>query len=503
MGGARHPPLRPDRHRARVQRGHAAAVRLGVAPARRPRDELLAARLRRPLPPDARRADLLPDGLRRQRPADRALRRAEARHQRRRHCRGPSSSALCLAETRTTAARYEDLWRRLGLSVDWSLLYSTIDERCQRTAQTSLRPAPRGRPRARAAATRSSGAPSAAPRSRRPTSRTSERKGRIHDVTFRAPTGHRSSSPPPARSCCPAAWRSYFHPGDERYRDLVGSTARVPVFGHEVPIRADESVDPAFGTGLMMVCTFGDAEDVAKWRRDQLDLRLVIEPDGRLNELAGPLAGQAGPGRAQRRRRAPAGGGRAGGEHARCGRSSACTSGASRRSSSRSGRSGSSRVQEHRDRFRARADELTWIPPFMKRRLEDWIDGLKWDWNISRQRHYGVPFPVWYCAACSGAVVAPLRPAAGRSAGDARRPTCPHCGGAELQPERDVMDTWMTSSLSPQVNDGWAANGRYVGSGAGADEPARAGVRDHPDLAVLLGRPVGVPVRPASRGPPS
>ncbi len=360
---------------------------------------------------------------------------------------------LCLEETRTTAARYEDLWRRVGLSVDWSLLYSTIGERCQRTAQTSfLALHEAGLVRRRND-----------PIIWCPECRTSlaqadvedhERKGRMYRVTFGGSGGVPLVIATTRPELLPGCVALYCHPSDERYRGLVGATARVPVFGHEVPIRADESVDPEFGTGLMMVCTFGDAEDVAKWRRDQLDLRIVLEPDGRLNELAGPLAGRPVMdarsvvvelltadgvlGESTSLRQVV-------GVHERC----------LTPIEFQIRPQWFIAVQEHRDRFRARADELTWIPPFMKRRLEDWIEGLKWDWNISRQRHYGVPFPVWYCAACSEVVLAardqlPVDPLAGAPA------ACPHCGGAELQPERDVMDTWMTSSLSPQVNDGWA-----------------------------------------------
>jgi valyl-tRNA synthetase len=117
-------------------------------------------------------------------------------------------------------------------------------------------------------------------------------------------------------------------------------------------------------------------------------------------------------------------------------------------------------VREHADRFRARAAELEWIPPFMRRRLEDWIDGLKWDWNITRQRRYGVPFPVWFCTACAAPVLArledlPVDPLADQPPVS----SCPSCGGGELAPDPDVMDTWMPSSLSPQVNDGWAVSG--------------------------------------------
>ncbi len=361
--------------------------------------------------------------------------------------------ALCLAETRKTAARYEDLWRRVGLSVDWSLLYSTIDERCRRTSQASfIRLHESGHIR----------------RVEDPIiwcteCRTAlaqadvddlERTGKIHRIAFGDGLIIATTRP----ELLPACVALYFHPGDERYQDLLGTTATVPVFGHQVPIRTDESVDPAYGTGLMMVCTFGDGEDVAKWRRDELDLRLVVTPDGRLGDLAGEFAGlQLTQARA-----------------AIVGR--LAETGSLIESTSLKQNVGVHErcqtpveyqirpqwfvgVREHQDVFMARAAELTWIPPHMRRRLEDWIGGLRWDWNISRQRHYGVPFPVWFCDDCGRAVLAdlaslPVDPLTDPPPVEA----CPACSGA-LTADPDVMDTWMTSSLSPQINDGWATTG--------------------------------------------
>ena len=220
----------------------------------------------------------------------------------------------------------------------------------------------------------------------------------------------------------------------------------------------DESVDPEYGTGLMMVCTFGDSEDVLKWRRDGLPLRLVVEPDGRLGPLAGEFAGL---GVTQARSAITKALAEAGvladsvpvrqvvGVHERC----------QTPVEFQIRPQWFIAVREHADRFRARAAELEWIPPFMRRRLEDWIDGLKWDWNITRQRRYGVPFPVWFCTACESPVLArledlPVDPLADRPP----VASCPSCG-SELAGDPDVMDTWMTSSLTPQINDGWALLG--------------------------------------------
>ena len=363
-------------------------------------------------------------------------------------------NALCLAETGRVAERYEDLWRRLGLSVDWSLRYSTIDARCQRTAQTSFVTLHQAGYLRRAED----------PILWCPEDRTSlaqadvedlERTSRLHTIRFGGDRDLLIATTRP--ELLPACVALYHHPADTRYASLERAT--VPLFGYEVPVRTDESVDPEYGTGLMMVCTFGDSEDVLKWRRDHLDLRLVVEPDGRLGELAGEFAGLT---LAQGRSAIVKALDEAGllvssdpvrqvvGVHERC----------QTPVEFQIRPQWFIAVREHADRFRARAAELEWIPPFMRRRLEDWIDGLKWDWNITRQRRYGVPFPVWFCAACSAPVLARLEDLPVDPLADSPPVcSCPSCGGGELVPDPDVMDTWMPSSLSPQINDGWALGG--------------------------------------------
>ncbi len=369
--------------------------------------------------------------------------------------------ALCLAETGRVAAQYEDLWRRLGLSLDWSLRYSTIDARCQRTAQTAFVTLYEAGHLRRAED----------PILWCPEDQTSlaqadvedlERTSRLHFIRFGPDLLIATTRP----ELLPACVALYHHPADARYAGL--RTATVPLFGQEVPVLTDESVDPEYGTGLMMVCTFGDSEDVLRWRRDDLALRLVVEPDGRLGPLALEFAGLT---LTQARSAIVKALGDAGlladsvpvrqvvGVHERC----------QTPVEFQIRPQWFIAVREHADRFRARAAELEWIPPFMRRRLEDWIDGLKWDWNITRQRHYGVPFPVWFCASCRHPVLArledlPVDPLADKPPVS----SCPSCGSGELVPDPDVMDTWMTSSLTPQVNDGWA-----ISSGVGTD-PALA-----------------------------
>jgi valyl-tRNA synthetase len=360
--------------------------------------------------------------------------------------------ALCLTETQRTAARYEDLWRRLGLSLDWSLRYSTIDARCQRTAQTAF-VALHGTGYVRRAQE---------PILWCPEDRTSlaqadvedlERTSRLHTIAF----GENALIATTRPELLPACVALYHHPLDSRYAELA--SARVPLFDYEVPVLADEDVDPEYGTGLMMVCTFGDSQDVLRWRRDHLALRLVVEPDGRLGELAGEFA------------RLPVSQARSAIVKALDEAGRLVDSGPVRQVVGVHERCQTPvefqirpqwfvKVRENADRFRARAAELEWIPAFMQRRLEDWIDGLKWDWNITRQRRYGVPFPVWFCVSCDAPVLARPQDLPVDPLTDAPPVTaCPSCGTAEFTGDPDVMDTWMTSSLTPQINDGWALGG--------------------------------------------
>jgi valyl-tRNA synthetase len=363
---------------------------------------------------------------------------------------------LCLSETRRLAADYEQLWRRLGLSVDWSLRYSTIAPASQRVAQASFVTLyERGRiarvedpilwcPECRTALAQAD-------------VEDLPRNGTLHRIAFTGPAGEPLLIATTRPELLPACVALYCHPDDERYRHLVGGTATVPLSGHEVPVRADVQVDPDFGTGMMMVCTFGDGEDVARWRRDGLELRLIVTEDGRLGDHAdaGDLAGMPLP---QARKAAVERLSETGrlhgsvstkqtvGVHERCGTPVEF----------QVRPQWFLRVRDLRDTLRQRAGEMTWVPPFMRRRLEDWIDGLKWDWNLSRQRHYGTPFPVWFCRACGAPVLAPLDALPVDPLSDPPPvESCPLCGCTELLADPDVMDTWMTSSLSPQINAGW------------------------------------------------
>jgi valyl-tRNA synthetase len=273
------------------------------------------------------------------------------------------------------------------------------------------------------------------------------------------------------------------HPADERYRDLVGSTVRTPLFGVEVPVLAHHLADPAKGSGIAMVCTFGDMTDVIWWRDLGLETRPVLGPDGRL--LAEPPAAITDPpgraayavlagltARAARRRSAEllqeAGLLRGAAEAIRhpvkfyengevpleiiTARQWYVANG--------------SRDPGLRERLLARGRELTWHPAHMRVRYENWVSGLTGDWLISRQRYFGVPIPVWYPLDAEGTpdYDAPIVPAQATLPVDPLADPPPGYQPAQRdQPggftgETDVMDTWATSSLTPQIAAGWAGD---------------------------------------------
>lgn len=370
--------------------------------------------------------------------------------------------SLCLQETRKGAAQYEELWRALGLSVDWRLRYSTIDDHCQRTAQTSFIDLyKQGR------IYRSSEPvlwdPQLETALAQADLETIERKSELHEIVFLSEPGAPlliSTTRPELLAGCVAL---YCNTEDGRYRALIGGRATVPLFGHAVPILSDPDVLPDFGTGLMMVCTFGDSDDVKRWRRDGLELRACVGPDGRMTQMAGQYAGLT---TEQARRKIVA---------------DLKEAGLLRRSEqieqhvSVSERSGAPvefimaqqwfiRILDLKDAMLGRSAELRWSPEWMKTRLDDWINGLKYDWNISRQRFYGVPVPVWYCEACNSPVLAPEK-ALPVDPLESPAPVakCPACGGSGFRGDSDVMDTWMTSSLTPLINANWVGSNDRIG----------------------------------------
>jgi valyl-tRNA synthetase len=278
----------------------------------------------------------------------------------------------------------------------------------------------------------------------------------------------------------PACVAVVAHPDDPRYQPLFGQTATTPLFGVEVPIVAHELADPDKGTGAAMICTFGDTTDVIWWRELSLPVRAIVQRDGRLRTVAWGEPGweATDPAAAQRAYDEIAGKTvkQAQARIVELLRDADAVEGEPRpiTHAVKFWENGTRPLEivtsqqwfiryPHKDEMLARGKELAWFPEFMRVRYENWVNGLIGDWNITRQRFFGVPFPAWYPIDDDGAVdwlspilatedMLPVDPTTVAPPGyDESRRNQPN--GFTADP--DVMDTWATSSLSPQIISGW------------------------------------------------
>lgn len=388
---------------------------------------------------------------------------------------------LCEKLTVEDEVVFEDLWRRMGLSIDWNQTYQTIDRNAQRTSQLAfLRNLARGE-----------AYQSEAPTLWDVTFRTAvaqaeledrERPGAYHRIGF-----SRTDSPtekvfiettrPELLAACVAL---VAHPDDPRYQPLFDTNVITPVFGVEVPVLAHTLADPEKGSGIAMVCTFGDLADVTWWRELQLPTRPIIGWDGRVtSDTPSWITTKSGKDR-----------------FAAIAGTTSFTAKATmvevlRESGDMVGEpkpithpvkffekgdkpleivttrqwylTNGGRNPELREELLARGRELKWHPPHMLVRYENWVEGLNGDWLVSRQRFFGVPIPVWYPLDSDGnpdyeSVITPsedtlpIDPSSDCPPGyteDQRNQP----GGFTGDP--DVMDTWATSSLTPHIAGGW------------------------------------------------
>ncbi|MFA5432137.1 MAG: valine--tRNA ligase [Candidatus Paceibacterota bacterium] len=355
---------------------------------------------------------------------------------------------LCLEETEKGIQTYKNLWNSLGISVDWSKTYSTIAPLPTKVSQWSLIDLYKKGLLYR----------QELPILWCPTCQTAisqsdledkEKNSKMNYLSFPIKDGESVVIATTRPELLPACVALYFNPTDDRYKELINKKAIVPLFNQEVNFKTSEAVDKEKGTGLMMVCTWGDQEDLEKWRLDNLETKSLLTSDGRLNELGQKYQGL----KIEKARE----------EiikdlqeqdflikqedlthsvnvHERCDTPVELIL----------SKQWFIKIANQKEKWLEMGEKIDWHPKEMFESYKLWINSLKWDWCVSRQRFYGVPFPFWYCKKC-GETILPDEKDLPVSPTEQNPPViiCPKCGNKKIIPETDVMDTWATSSCTP------------------------------------------------------
>ena len=259
----------------------------------------------------------------------------------------------------------------------------------------------------------------------------------------------------------PAIVCVFVNPNDDEHNHLIGKTAHIPIIDVEVPIMADEKVAIDKGTGVVMCCTFGDQTDIEWWKKYNLPLKYIFTNDGRIIDDVPNYGGL----KIKEARKKIIEDLQNGGfivkieelehevqTHERCGKEVEYSV----------MRQWFIDTMNHKEDFLKIGNEIHWHPSHMKNRYNEWVENIMWDWCISRQRYFGVPFPVWYCKDCGEPIFArkedlPVNPLVDLPKVD----KCPKCGCTEFVSETDVMDTWATSSVTPLINMHYGEKDNY------------------------------------------
>lgn len=339
--------------------------------------------------------------------------------------------------------------KRLGISADWDIFYSTIDKHSRKVSQKSFIDLyKKGREY-------QLDSPSLWCTECKTTIAQVELEDRelktlFNDIVFKVEDKELiiSTTRPELLPACVAV---FVNESDKRYRGLVGKKAKVPLFNFEVPIMTDSRANPEKGTGVVMCCTFGDQTDM-EWQKEYgLEIKIAISKLGKMTEIAGKYVGlkiedarkkiiydlkEFGLLKNQREINHVVN------VHERCGTPIEFIK----------SKQWFVKYLDLKEEMLKWGEEINWHPEHMRVRYDNWVNGLKWDWCISRQIAFGIPFPIWYCKNCENVFLAnekdlPVDPVVDKCPVD----KCSNCGCSEFVGEKDVMNTWATSSLTPTI----------------------------------------------------
>lgn len=357
----------------------------------------------------------------------------------------------CQEVSKKYVNEFKDLWQSLGFSVDWSLQYETIDASSQRISQKSFielfkdgKAYRKTSPVLWCTECQTSIAQAELD--------TVDTDSTFNYITFKAGQTALTvaTTRPELLYGCVCL---FVNPEDDRYKRYIGKTASVPLYNYEIPILADGKVEIDKGTGVVMCATFGDSTDAEWYEEYKLPYRKVILTDGTIDMGVPYIGGMKVLDARQRIIELLCEKGllkeskklsHTVGIHERCGKEIEIIP----------SNQWYIDIISNKQLFLEAADKINWYPSYMKNKYIIWVQNLKWDWCISRQRYFGVPFPVWYCSNCGKVMAAdedmlPVNPL------EAKPHRACSCGCEDFIPETAVLDTWATSSVTPQINAKW------------------------------------------------
>ena len=361
-------------------------------------------------------------------------------------------SSLCYKTTDKYEKEFMELFSRLGVSCDWSRAYKTVSPETIKISQKSFLDLVKKKKcyhRESPALWCSECLTSIA----QAELETKTIKTTFNYIKFKTvEDGEEFIIATTRPELLPAIVCVFVNPDDDERKHLIGKTAHIPVIDVDVPIMADEKVAIDKGTGVVMCCTFGDQTDIEWWKKYNLPLKHILTDDGYIVRSV-PVYGGL---KIKDARRKIVEDLDNGGyivkieelehevqTHERCGHEVEYAI----------INQWFIDIMNHKEDFLKIGNEIKWYPEYMHARYDEWVNNVLWDWCISRQRYFGVPFPVWYCKDCGEVILAdeedlPINPLTSKPKVD----KCPKCGCSEFIPEKDIMDTWQTSSTTPLIN---------------------------------------------------
>lgn len=367
---------------------------------------------------------------------------------------------LCLGETSQLEKQFKKLFISAGFSCDWGHEYSTISPKAQKTSQKSFIDLYK----------KKKVYFSEAPALWCPECQTAIAQAELETREIPSVFNYLkffidgedgkyveiATTRPELLAACQCI---FIHPNDEKNKYLVGKQIRVPLFGFTVPVLEDEKVELGKGSGVVMCCTFGDLTDLEWYKKHKLVFKEAILQDGTMSDLCGKYAGMT----IMNARKAMIADLIERGHmikqekinhnvatHERCGTPMEITI----------KKQWFIDILSHKDKYIKVGDKINWYPAHMKARYTNWVENLEWDWCISRQRYFGVPFPVWYCKSCGETMIPEIEDLPVNPLMDKPKKKC-KCGCEDFEPEKDIMDTWATSSVTPLINLNWYDDDKF------------------------------------------